>query len=179
MGDKVTTWETVMARSRPPSSGTHIHASPEVALRQETQSWLERRSYALLEATLGWETQSRLGRWSRLAQGYPRVVNTVIACPRSPSGERHSPGSREVVTTRLRLTSAGDAIMPRLRPPSGGRHNHGSKDGHGSHEATLERETQSRLAQGYPRAGDTFTAQETQSCLSSVVLGRETQSHLI
>lgn len=52
------TWETVTARSRPPSSGRYIHASPEVALGQETQSRLERRSYASLEATLGWETQS-------------------------------------------------------------------------------------------------------------------------
>lgn len=173
------TWETVTARSRPPSSGRYIHASPEVALGQETQSRLERRIYASLEATLGWETQSQLGRWSWLARGCPRVVNAVTACPRSPLGKRHSPGSREAATTHLRLTSAGDAITPHLRPPLGERHNHGSKDSHGSHEATLERETQSRLVRGRPRAGDAFTAQETQSCLSSVALGRETQSHLI
>lgn len=87
---------------------------------------------------------------------------------------RHNYGSGDTITTHSRLTSAGDVVTPRLRPPSGAnavtawemvtacprpplgrRHSHGSGDGHGSFEANLGRDTQSRLALGNPGGGQT------------------------
>jgi hypothetical protein len=57
-----------------------------------------------------------------------------------------------------------DVLMTRSRPTSDGRHSHdgsgpspGEIRSHDSSEAKTGQETQSRLAQGHPRAGQAFT----------------------
>jgi hypothetical protein len=136
------------------------HGTPEAALGREMQSrptrgqpWEgdavmacprlpsgRRRRYDSPEANHERDTQSRLAR------GHRRVRNTVTARPRPPSGGRHIYNLGDTETTRSMPTSTVDTVTARLRPPSGGRQSHDLGDGHGSLEATLERDTHSRLA---------------------------------
>jgi hypothetical protein len=80
-----------------------------------------------------------------------------MARMRLPFCGRHSLISGDAVTARRGHHRVGDVVTPRARPHLGRRRSHDSP------EAIPEPETQSRLAQGQPRAGDTVMTHPTTS----------------
>jgi hypothetical protein len=90
------------------------------------------------DVNLRWEMQSRLAR------GFPRAGDVVTTRPRL--GDAITAHSRR--ETQSRLVQGNLTVMARPRVASGGSRSH----------ALPEATSQSRLARGWPRAGDAITA---------------------
>jgi hypothetical protein len=141
------------------SGGRCSHGSLEIALGRDNAFTARPRP------SLGWETQSRLAR------GQPRARDAVTLRMRPTLGGRHSHASPKAALRRENTFTA----CPRL--PSGGRHGHGSPEAIPGQEtqSCLGWESQSHLAQGHPRAGDTVTSGgRSNHAPPEATIGRET-----